>query len=352
MISVHDSAHFIAQNSDYVKVNDEGCRKAAEEIYAEMKAQNYSMATWSDHPLNPKVEEWKDDRAIVDWIFTIDLLNFSFWSDFDDKDSGRPESQRYTVEYEGKYYTGYWSLVAAVNKALKNGIPITTPSFWTSSQFTPEFLRNRVFHSATLETIPMLEQRYRVMVEASTSLSKFGTDSFADFVTEAKGSAMHLLSIVATRISSFNDVSIYKTHQVSIMKRAQILISDIWACFQGKSYGAFRDIDKLTMFADYRVPQILNSLHCLTYSEELVGELKSHRLIEHGDPWEVELRGCSIWAVEVIKHYIIQSHPESAGVINSVLLDFYLWDTAKRIQQQKGGDGGSIPCHRTRSIYY
>ena len=39
---------------------------------------------------------------------------------------------------------------------------------------------------------------------------------------------------------------------VSFYKRAQILVADIWACFEGKDLGAFDDIDSITMFADYR----------------------------------------------------------------------------------------------------
>jgi hypothetical protein len=36
---------------------------------------------------------------------------------------------------------------------------------------------------------------------------------------------------------------------VRFYKRAQILIADLWACFNGQSFGEFRDIDKITMFA-------------------------------------------------------------------------------------------------------
>ena len=39
---------------------------------------------------------------------------------------------------------------------------------------------------------------------------------------------------------------------VAIYKRVQILVADIWACFEGKGYGAFSDIESITMFADYR----------------------------------------------------------------------------------------------------
>lgn len=38
---------------------------------------------------------------------------------------------------------------------------------------------------------------------------------------------------------------------------------------QGQSYGAFHDIDQLTMFADYRVPVVLRDLGVLKYSSTL-----------------------------------------------------------------------------------
>jgi hypothetical protein len=39
---------------------------------------------------------------------------------------------------------------------------------------------------------------------------------------------------------------------VYLLKRAQILVADLWGCFQGEGHGHFEDIDTLTMFADYR----------------------------------------------------------------------------------------------------
>lgn len=48
-----------------------------------------------------------------------------------------------------------------------------------------------------------------------------------------------------------------------------------------------------------------------------------------GDSWEMQLRGCSIWAVEMIRRQIVQEHPEAEADINAVLLDFLLYDLAK-----------------------
>lgn len=104
------------------------------------------------------------------------------------------------------------------------------------------------------------------------------------------------------------------------------------------------------MFADYRVPQILHMLGCITYSDTLTAHIENLRYVDSGSTQEVEIRGCSIWAVELMKESILSKHPGTK--INAILIDFYLWDSAKRIQRELGGNEHIIPCHRTRSVYY
>jgi len=41
----------------------------------------------------------------------------------------------------------------------------------------------------------------------------------------------------------------FEGRKVRFYKRAQILVADLWACFEGEGYGDFHDIDKITMFA-------------------------------------------------------------------------------------------------------
>lgn len=53
--------------------------------------------------------------------------------------------------------------------------------------------------------------------------------------------------------------------------------------------------------------------------------------------------------MEMIRRQIVKMHPEQEGRINAVLIDFYLYDTAKELEVE-GGEG--IGCHRTRSIWY
>ena len=92
---------------------------------------------------------------------------------------------------------------------------------------------------------------------------------------------------------------------------------------------------------------MLHTLGCLIYSPPLESHIRQFKTIGSGDPWELQLRGCSIWAVELIRREIMREHPEAT--VNAVLIDFYLYDTMK---EQEAHGVQSIPHHRTRSIWY
>lgn len=109
---VLESAQFIFDNAIDVALDPESVKAAAETIYRSMQEKSYSTSTWSEHELHPK----EKNEDTVDFIFTMDLLNFSFWSDFDDQE------RRFSVNYGGKRWTGYWSLVALLRRALDEGL--------------------------------------------------------------------------------------------------------------------------------------------------------------------------------------------------------------------------------------
>ena len=63
-------------------------------------------------------------------------------------------------------------------------------------------------------------------------------------------------------------------------------------------------IHDLTMFADYRVPQILHHLRMLIYPPSLVDLLQSHKGLAHGSREEISIRAASIVAVEKVREEI------------------------------------------------
>lgn len=107
---VLEGAEYVYDNSIDVALNMRATKNAAALIHEQMKQKEYSTKSWSEHELHPKTQ----DEATVAFIFTMDLLNFSFWS-------LRPEDERFAVSYRDKTWTGYWSLVAALQRALEEG---------------------------------------------------------------------------------------------------------------------------------------------------------------------------------------------------------------------------------------
>jgi len=107
---VLESAEFVYDNSINVSIVSGGTKAAASSIWQMMQEKDVSTETWSDHELHPKAK----DEGTVNFIFTMDLLNFSFWSELD-------EEMRFQVEYKDKKWTGYWSLVAILQRGIEEG---------------------------------------------------------------------------------------------------------------------------------------------------------------------------------------------------------------------------------------
>lgn len=110
LLTPRESARFVAENSREVFIDDAGVRRVAELLLAEAAGPELRLGGWKAlHELNPKAA----DEAAVNWVFVADTLNFSFWSEHDE--------HKCLVGYRGKTYSGYWSLCAAINRALDEG---------------------------------------------------------------------------------------------------------------------------------------------------------------------------------------------------------------------------------------
>ncbi|PVU94515.1 hypothetical protein BB561_002497 [Smittium simulii] len=326
------SARYIHESSKHVIIQKQNITKAAQKILAGMQTEKYSTETWKLHPLNPK----DNTDNTIEWIFVVDLLNFCFWTKPSDK------FREYAVTYKGVKYTGYWSLCACISRALDEGIEITNPFFYQNISISQlEYIFRA--DSNEMEQIKLLNERCKVLVEAGSVLVSKFNGKFVNMLKSANHSARTLINSLIQNIPSFDDSISVNSNKYYFLKRAQILVADIWACFDSKGLGYFSDIDYLTMFADYRVPQVLLYLEVLEYSSELQDYLKNtyfsdcpisdSDLIQRGHQFEVEIRGNSIYVVELLREAILQLTKGEIS-INSIILDFYLWDYAKKYSSE------------------
>lgn len=353
---VRASAAWITAHATEVSVDNAGCARAAQFLQSYLQAAS-STGSWCGagglHPAAP-------NAAALDWIFVVDNLNFCFRV---------PGVVSFAVEYKGKEYKGYWALCASVNRALDEGIPLTTPAFYAT---VGETQMRHVFRSASGTDIPLLAERVANLNEAGAVLQAKFDGSVASLVARANGDAQELVELIVSNFSSFADSisledaaeelsggngggDLSVVPELAFYKRAQILVADIWACFGGKGLGQFPvGLDRLTMFADYRVPQILVWLGALQYAAPLMDTLRKGTELARGSRREIEIRGCSITAVEEIRRELERLAEGGKGdkapvpVINSIVIDFALWDYAAAHLQEMD----DIPVHYVQSIYY
>ncbi|XP_053554685.1 queuosine salvage protein [Bombina bombina] len=333
-----EAGKFITENSKDVFVEQEGVRSLAKTLFDKVNKKEITLAGWKSlHELNPQ----DSGEDAVNWVFFADTLNFSFWSDSDE--------HKYLVKYKGKEYSGYWSFCAAMNRALDEGIPITTPSYY--SNITLDQLKH-VLRSDSDVPIPMIEERLQILHQTGKILTeKFG-GSYLNCVKQSDKSAVRLMKLIVENFPSYKDVGIFQGKQVAFYKRVQILVGDTWGVLGGQGDGNFYDIHKITMFADYRIPQALVHFGTMRYSDELMKKLKEAWLFQNGDIQEMEIRGCSIWAVELIcehmRELFKEKGEEMSNEINPVLIDHFLWDYARDYRKEIN----VVPFHRVRCIYY
>lgn len=224
-----------------------------------LKDKSLQMSSFSQCEVHPSVG---DDKAI-NWIFVVDTLNFCFWSS---------SNRKWSVTWKGKSYTGYFALCAAINRAIDEGYAITDASYY--SKVSIDDLKKIFRGDDETLGIPLIDERQKCLHEVGKVLLEKFDGSFVNCIKSCGNSAENLLKIIVENFNCFKDEGVYNNVNVSFYKRAQILIGDIWVCCNGKGLGAFHDIDKITMFADYRIPQVLIHFKTMKYSDDLLDKLK------------------------------------------------------------------------------
>lgn len=265
----------------------------------------------------------------VFYLFVLDTLNFCFWP--------ATEGMKWEIEYKSGKLSGYYALAVSLKQALESRTPIDRAEFL--AELSLDGLKEILGGRGELQ---LLEQRVQNLNELGRALLEEYHGKASELVESAGESAIALVRMLYRRLSSFRDVAKYRGHQVPFYKRAQILAADLYGAFQGRKWGQFTDMDKLTAFADYKLPQVLRHLGILRYAPELADKIDQQILIEAGSPEEAEIRANTIWAVELIR----QELEEVEKSLNAFEIDWILWNLGQDEAFKEK------PYHRTVTIFY
>lgn len=273
------------------------------------------------------------------YVLVLDALNFCFW----------PSST--ALEYD--------TLASVLRDVLK-----ADPKAFDADRLealTAETLQG--WFAASKHEMPNIEERVRKLNEVGAVLRRYFDGSCAAMIRQAKGSAVALTELVVQHFPGFRDETLYKGRQVFLYKRAQIFVADVWAAYGQKTtttttggdssdnLAAFFDMDRLTCFADYRIPQLFRALGVFVYSEPLSRAVDAKEEITAGHAWEVEVRAATVVAVQRLREKInaLRGAGGAGGAtagITSVEVDWLLW------QEGEAKKDEIAPHHRTLTVFY
>uniref|UniRef100_A0A2R5L0E2 Queuosine 5'-phosphate N-glycosylase/hydrolase n=1 Tax=Hirondellea gigas TaxID=1518452 RepID=A0A2R5L0E2_9CRUS len=343
-LSPRASGLFVCQKAKNVSIDDAAVQKLSYILADAVQEGRLGNDTFKYNSVFP-MQLNLTTKQLINWTFLVDAINFNFWTP-----DGLP---KFTVTYGTTTRVGYLGMVAAVNRAMAEGKPMYDATFYGKLSLQDLL---QIFRSDTASQMPLFEERVRILGEIASKLEEKYDGCFENVVKEAKDDALSLVRIVAREFPCFRDEAVYEGQRISLYKRAQILAADLDLLFKVKGLPGLANIDQLTMFADYRVPQVLLSFGVLQYSSTLMDQLRKEHLFPNGSEEEVEMRACSIEAVErlvqscrrVLKERCWGKQEELERAITSVKADFFLWDYRVKHARQLT----SVPYHRTRCIYY
>ena len=363
------------------------------------------------------------------YVLTLDAINFCFWplssvtekSDTSNAKNGleyehlavairkvaeEDDEEMIQVDEDGRVDNATIIIRAASSYALSPAnLAALTPTK-LQSMFQPHFPPSSLLQekdsdedtSLTIYELPNIEVRCQLLNELGTGLLEHHNGSALHMIAKANNSADALVGIMLDTFPGFRDyvdTNEWTAPQsptcewesaksspsvIHFYKRAQIATADIWAAL-GRHHGSssssalgtnvnlricqFNDMDLVTTFPDYRVPQILRHVDVLQYESSLAKLVDGQVELEKGGIDEVSIRAGTVVAVEEIvqkvKEEIISSVAAGgdsersendlrklADDVSAVTIDWYLWQKGEKLDRLNllGSH------HRVRTTFY
>ncbi len=316
MLDVLKTTKYVVKNSWSVAINREKINELAE--------------VWSRQKIN--IPKWDlryhffdNTEKTCEYLFILDSINFCFWA--------KEENDKWKIDDNGVKISGYNALALALKRVFERGKNFSVRKIKFSD--FKEIFRGE-------NEIPLIKERFNILRENYRILeSKYG-GNFTYLIEKCNYDSLKILSELIDNFPSFKDEAEYGGRKIAFYKRAQILVGDIFCSFGGRKWGNLKNLDKITVFADYKIPQILRGYGILEYRKELGEKIDSKILIASGSKEEVEIRANTIWAGEFIKEAL-----KKRGVnLKSIEIDWVLWNLSKF------GNLNLKPHHLTKTIFY
>ena len=306
-----ESCNRVVRCARHVSIDDSALRERAESI-----ERNTITAPTFPEPLRIHGSR----EACANFVLLTDCLNFCFWSD-------RP----WVVSFAGREWTRTFAMLAGLVRTIQ------ADRTWLQARHWADAGRTDVAEMfAGVGHIPMFDERVEVLRGTGAALLSKYDGSFVNAVEEARADASNVARLLAHDFPSFRDLSEYDGEPIAFLKRAQICAADLAALWSAGGHGSLTGLDRLTVFADYRLPQLFRHWGVLGVAEPLARRIDSLIEIAPDSAEEVELRAATI---------CIGDRMARAVQVPAWRLDYFLWERSH-------DPDVAVQHHRTRTIFY
>lgn len=319
MIDVLTSTKPIINNTKHVNINKDKIKEFANKVKEE-DLELSEMTLFN--------EKWTLDE-FQQLYFIFNTQTFCFWSE-----KGKP---KWTIEHNGRDVNGSVALAVCLEKVAKQN-PDFLKADYLAKINTGEV--TKIFKGNV--EIPLFQDRVEYLREIGQILTRKYDGKYLNVVKEANNNAETLLEILISKFPNFVDTSNYKGKPVGFYKRAQLQVKGTDTIFRMFDKKGLKNLETLTAFADYKIPQIMRAFGILEYSEELADKVENYIVIEKDSIEELEIRASMVWAVEYLRDEL-QKRFENLTTIGEI--DSMLWVKSQDQQNMK-------PYHRTCTTAY
>lgn len=309
----------ILEDSKFVTTDEDAIRKIAPELAKE----ELSLPNWRAPVF---IEE--DSNRTIEFFFLGNTINFAFM-DFSSK-------QKFEIEYKGNW-TGAFGMFACLKRALDNEIPIWCPDYLENITFeqTEKLFSGKI-------AMPMIMERKEIFNEVGKVLN----DKYRSFSNLVKASDYKafggngIVDRLVKDFSSFNDVSEFNGNELMFYKRSQLAVAMPFARLRNTELFKIKDVDELTVFADYQLPKGLKRMGVLKYAESLDERIRKQEIIEKDSREELEIRAHTIYASDLL---VKEINKRGEKKICALEMDYKLWSESRKSTE---------PHHLTKTIFY
>lgn len=275
--------------------------------------------------MDPETHVLGEGEATVAFFLTLDAVNFG--------------SGYFPALHLPPGRSGYFAIAGALTRHFRNRGPLTAQEL--SRMSAGDCLRLFGLDSGNAAARELMELFAASFQDLGHFLLSHFDGSFLKLTMAADGSAERLVTILAG-LDSFRDIAFYSGREIPFFKRAQIAAADLHIAFAGGGPGAFADVDRLTIFADNRLPHVLREDGILLYAPPLANRIAAGQLLPAGGPEEVEIRAAAVEAAELL----LAELRRLGKPIDAVHLDNFLWHRGEHPRYRKR------PRHRTLTTCY